>query len=126
MRKTSVLSLLGKKGEVDSIDDTDLVSVNDNSIDQGAEDLSACIEIGIAEARVDRCREAVQASEGVTQAGLFSCLRLCVFHLAFQFGQSLPGTLDTRFELVAVEQTICKGINQPIDCSLRIGDLFFQ
>ena len=66
LRKTSVISLLRKKGEVDSIDDADLISVNDHPIDQGSENLSARIEIRVAEARIDRGREVVQAGESFT------------------------------------------------------------
>ena len=60
-----MFNLPRKKGEVDSIHNSDRITANDDSINHGPENLSARFEVRFAEPRVDRCGEAIQASESL-------------------------------------------------------------
>jgi group II intron reverse transcriptase/maturase len=66
--QNSVLaSTLGKKGEVDSIDDADLSWFKDDAVDEGTKDLSARGPVGLIQVRAHRCAEAVNARQGFPQ-----------------------------------------------------------
>ena len=64
--------ILGKKGEVDAIDDADLGWFDDDSVDQSAEDFTTCWPVGLRQVGADRFAEAVHAGQRFTQGGLFS------------------------------------------------------
>jgi hypothetical protein len=69
-------STLGKKGEVDAVDNPDLIGLDDDAFNQRAEDLSTGAPVGLLQVGVDRIGEAVQTREGLPQCGLLTRLRL--------------------------------------------------
>ena len=60
----------GKKGEVDSVDDADLIRLDHYALDPRAEDFATRAPVGLFEAFVDRVRKAVETCESFPQCGL--------------------------------------------------------
>ena len=56
-----IFERLRKKGEVDSIDNSDLIWLNDNSFDKRSQDLSACVQVRFVKMIPDRIGETVEA-----------------------------------------------------------------
>jgi hypothetical protein len=67
-------STLGKKGEVDSIDDADLSWLKDDAVDEGAKDLSTRGPIGLIQVRAHHFAEAVDTGQGFAQSRLLLSL----------------------------------------------------
>ena len=65
LRKNRVAMIFQKKGEADSVDDFDLIGINNSSIDECSKDLSTCVFIGMFQAGVDRFCEVVQARQRI-------------------------------------------------------------
>jgi len=69
-------SFPGKKGEVNAIDDSELMGLDHHTLDQRAEDLATRVPIGLVKVIRHGFRKAVQARQRFAQHGLFACLRL--------------------------------------------------
>src|SRR3990170_1958498 len=64
-------SFPGKKGEVNAIDDAELMGLDHHALDQRAEDLATRIPIGLVKVIRHGFRKAVQARQRLAQHGLF-------------------------------------------------------
>ena len=76
VQNSTFASFPGKKGEVDAVDDADLVGFDQDTIVHRAEDLLTHGLVGLIQVRVDGVRKAVQASQRFSQRGLLACLSL--------------------------------------------------
>lgn len=117
---------LGKKGEVNAIDDADLVGFDHDAIDHRAEDFAACVPIGLLKIRCDRGGESVQASQCLAQGRLFACLVLLSVKLLLDLFQAFSGTRDARFELAPFHHAVGVGVDETIDGLLSLGELVRQ
>src|SRR3972149_4997781 len=119
-------SIPGKKGEVNAIDDAELMGLDHHALDQRAEDLATRVPIGLVQVVRHGFRKAVQARQRLAQHGLFARLGLNRVELRLEIRKPLPCPLQSRFKLCAINHAIRVGINQTIHRSLRMADLFRQ
>jgi hypothetical protein len=99
VQKSGCASFPRKKGEVDAVDDPDLIRFDDDTIDQGAEDLATRAPVGVVEICMDRVGEAVETRESFSQRRLLACLGLQDVPLRLQVQQTLSGALHAWLKL---------------------------
>ncbi len=114
-----VTRFLRKKGEVDSIDDSNLFLLDHHSIDHRTQNLTTHRPVRRVQVGSDRRREIVQASQRLTQGRLLARLRCKRGQLQLQLFNTTAGSLESWVKLAAVQDAIGISINQTIDTSLR-------
>ena len=114
---------LGKKGEINAIDDADLGRFDDDSVDQGSENFAACCPVGLRQIGADRFAEAVHARQRFTQGGLFARLGGECFQSRIHVSEALAGPRKTRLEFLSVDQAIGVDIDHALQRALRGGEL---
>jgi hypothetical protein len=115
-----------KKGEVNAVDDAELMGFDHHALDQRAEDLATRVPIGLVKVVRHGFRKAVETRQRLAQHGLFPRPGLDRVELRFEIRKPLPCSLQSRFKLFAINHAIRVRINQAIHRSLRMADLFRQ
>src|SRR5580692_11657395 len=93
-----ILGFLEKKGEVDSIDDSDLLGLDTDAFDQQTDDLSARGGIGLIEAVADVRGELIKAGECLADVGSFCIPCRELAKLFFESLQTFPSLREARLE----------------------------
>jgi len=104
-------SFLRKKGEVDPVDDANLVALDQYAVDQRAKYLTTHQPISILQVRLDRFRKRVQTRQCFTQRRLFTRFSIQFRKLFCQLQQPLPSTRQSRIKFDAVQHTVGVGID---------------
>ena len=118
-----VASFLGKKGEVDPVNDTDLIGLDHHAFDQRTEDLATSAPIGLVKVCVDRVREAVETGEGFAQCSLLTRLGLQGVELHLEVRESFSRSLNSWFKLITSNHAIRVRVDQSVHRSLRVANL---
>jgi len=95
-------------------------------LDQGADDFSACVGVGLIESLADLVGEIVEAAEDHTQVIAFSDALRCRRRFLLQTLESLFSLSYSRLELTLVQQAVFIGIDQAADAALGSSDLFLK
>lgn len=121
LRKIVIVAGFQQKGEGDAIDDANLVGIDDDSVDEGPQDLASGIRIGLVQVGTDRFCKAIKAGQRLMDRRLFVCLRRQSLQCRFQVGRSFSDPLQAGFKFVPEDDALGVGVDPAIQALLGVG-----